>query len=127
VFESFRSARVRSRRHGTCFRERGAHTQHLKGTAGLKSGSQPPPGAYFIAPMLYVYKADQVKDADGNRPTAAAADLDSQLFGGGVSVVTQRKLLGGFYGFQVLLPVGRTTGFRAPRSAPIPAPVSAIR
>jgi len=73
--------------------------------------------------MLYVYKADQVKDADGNRPTAAAADLDSQLFGGGVSVVTQRKLLGGFYGFQVLLPVGRTTGFRAPRSAPIPARV----
>jgi hypothetical protein len=81
------------------------NTQHLKGTAGLKSGSQPPPGVYFIAPLFYVYKADEVKDRDGNR-LPFAADLTSQVYGGGVSVVTTRKLFGGSYGFQVLLPVG---------------------
>jgi hypothetical protein len=35
-------------------------TQHIKGTVGLKSGSQAPPGVYFIAPLLYVYKTDEV-------------------------------------------------------------------
>ena len=41
------------------------NTQHIKGTVGLKSGSQAPPGVYFIAPLFYVYKADEVKDRDG--------------------------------------------------------------
>ena len=81
------------------------NTQHIKGTVGLKSGSQPPPGVYFIAPLFYVYKTDDVKDRDGNR-LPFAADLTSHVYGGGVSVVTQRKLFGGFYGFQILFPVG---------------------
>jgi len=34
------------------------NTQHLKGTVGLKSGSQAPPGVYFIAPLFYVYEID---------------------------------------------------------------------
>ena len=33
------------------------NTQHIKGTVGLKSGSQAPPGVYFIAP-LYVRVQD---------------------------------------------------------------------
>ena len=37
------------------------NTQHIKGTVGLKSGSQAPPGVYFIAPLYYVYKTDEVK------------------------------------------------------------------
>ena len=81
------------------------NTQHLKGTAGLKSGSQAPPGVYFIAPLFYVYQADDVRDRDGDR-VPVATDLTSHVYGGGVSVVTKRKLLGGFYGFQVLFPVG---------------------
>ena len=31
------------------------NTQHIKGTVGLKAGSQPPPHAYFILPLLYLY------------------------------------------------------------------------
>ena len=81
------------------------NTQHLKGTAGLKSGSQAPPGVYFVAPVLYIYKTDEVKDRDGDR-LALDADITSHVFGGGVSVVTTKKLLGGFYGFQVLFPIG---------------------
>jgi hypothetical protein len=81
------------------------NTQHIKGTAGLKSGSQAPSGVYFIAPLFYVYKTDEVKDRDGNH-LPFAAGLTSQVYGGGVSVVTKRKLFGGFYGFQVVAPVG---------------------
>ncbi len=81
------------------------NTQHIKGTAGLKSGSQAPPGVYFIAPLYYVYKTDEVKDRDGNR-LPFAADLTSHVYGGGISVVTTRKLLGGLYGFQVVFPAG---------------------
>jgi hypothetical protein len=81
------------------------NTQHIKGTVGLKSGSQAPPGVYFIAPLLYVYKTDEVKDRDGNR-LPLGADLTSQLYGGGISIVTKRKLLGGSYGFQVVFPAG---------------------
>jgi hypothetical protein len=81
------------------------NTQHIKGNVGLKSGSQAPPGVYFIAPLFYIYKTDDVKDRDGDR-LPFAADLTSQVYGGGVSVVTKTKLFGGFYGFQILLPVG---------------------
>jgi hypothetical protein len=82
------------------------NTQHIKGTVGLKSGSQAPPGVYFIAPLFYVYKADEVKDRNGDRLGLANADLTSRIYGAGVNVVTKRKLFGGFYGFQVIFPVG---------------------
>jgi hypothetical protein len=81
------------------------NTQHIKGTVGLKSGSQAPPGVYFIAPLFYVYNTDEVKDRDGVR-LPFAVDLTSQVYGAGVSVVTKKRLFGGFYGFQVIFPVG---------------------
>ena len=28
------------------------NTQHIKGTVGLKAGTQPPPDVYFIAPLM---------------------------------------------------------------------------
>ena len=81
------------------------NTQHIKGTVGLKSGSQAPPGVYFIVPLYYVYKTDEVKNRDGDR-LPISADLTSHAYGGGISVVTKKKVLGGFYGYQVLFPVG---------------------
>ena len=97
-------------------------TQHIKGTVGLKSGSQAPPGVYFIAPVFYVYKADEVKDRNGDR-LGLTADITSRVFGGGINVVTTRKLFGGFYGYQILFPVGANTRLRALRSMSIPARV----
>ncbi|HEX2442613.1 MAG TPA: transporter [Vicinamibacterales bacterium] len=83
------------------------NTQHLKGSAGLKAGSQPPPGGYVIAPILYFYSADTVKDRDGNEaPNPRDGTLNASLFGAGYSHVTTKKVLGGFYGFQFLFPVG---------------------
>jgi hypothetical protein len=81
------------------------NTQHVKGSAGLKSGSQPPPGGYVVAPLLYFYTADEVKDRNG-ATVPVNGTLDVAMFGAGYSQVTTKKLLGGYYGFQVFFPVG---------------------
>jgi hypothetical protein len=81
------------------------NTQHIKGTVGLKAGSQPPPRLYVIAPLFYVYSTDEVKNRDGDR-FPVDADLTSMAYAGGISVVTTKKFLGGNYGFQVLFPAG---------------------
>lgn len=81
------------------------NTQHVKGAVGLKSGSQPPPRVYVIAPLLYIYNTDTVKDSNGDR-VPIDASITSVAYAGGVSVVTSKKLLGGFYGYQILAPVG---------------------
>lgn len=74
---------------------------NIKGDAGLKSGSQAPPGVYFVIP-LYFYSADQVKGRDGNE--LLTGSLDAAVFGGGVNVVTSKKILGANYGFLAVLP-----------------------
>lgn len=81
------------------------NTQHIKGGVGLKSGSQPPPHVYVIAPYLYIYNTDTVKNRDGDQ-LPINARITSVAYAGGISVVTSKKLLGGFYGYQVLFPVG---------------------
>ena len=57
-------------------------TQHVKGSVGLKAGSQPPPGGYVVAPVLYFYSADTVKDRDGDT-LPGNADITSTFFGAG--------------------------------------------
>jgi hypothetical protein len=79
------------------------NTQHIKGTAGLKSGSQPPPHTYVIAPLVYVYSTDTVKEPNGNT-LPGDETLTSAAYAGGIVVVTTKKILGGFYGFQLLFP-----------------------
>jgi hypothetical protein len=74
---------------------------NIKGDAGLKSGSQPPPGAYVAIP-LYFYSADAVKDRNGDQ--ILTGSLDAALFGVAFNVVTQKKILGGSYGFVAVLP-----------------------
>jgi hypothetical protein len=82
------------------------NTQHIKGGAGLKSGSQPPPGQYFVAPLLYIYTTDEVRNRDGER-IARNSDGNLNVAGFGVAYlnVTQKKLFGGQYGFQIAFPI----------------------
>jgi hypothetical protein len=75
--------------------------QNIKGDAGLKAGSQAPPGAYVAIP-LWFYTADAVKDRDGNE--FLTGNLDAAVFGVALNVVTTRKILGANYGFLVALP-----------------------
>ena len=74
---------------------------NIKGDAGVKAGSQAPPGAYIAVP-LWFYSADAVKDRDGNE--ILTGSLDAALFGVALNVVTTKKVLGGNYGFLVVLP-----------------------
>src|SRR5262249_19839190 len=82
------------------------NTQHIKGTVGLKGGSQPPPNIYVIAPLAYVYNTDDVRDRNGDQVQRIGAKITSVAWAAGVSVVTSKKILGGNYGFQILFPVG---------------------
>ncbi len=75
--------------------------QNIKGDAGLKSGSQAPPGAYVVIP-LWFYTADAVKNRDGSE--LLSGNLDAAVFGAALNVVTTRKLLGANYGFLAVLP-----------------------
>ena len=77
------------------------NTQHIKGPTGLKSGSQPPPHLYLIAPLIYTYNTDTVKDRNGDR-LPITADITMVAYGAGIAKVTTRKILGGTYGFSVL-------------------------
>jgi len=79
-------------------------TQHVKGVIGLKGGSQPPPHTYVIAPLWYIYDTDTVRTRNGDR-LPIDAQISSVALAGGVNVVTTKTLLGGRYGFQVLMPV----------------------
>src|SRR5262245_22539046 len=74
--------------------------QNLKGDMGLKSGSQAPPGAYFVVP-LYFYTADQLKDRNGRE--LRTGNLDAALYGAAVNFVSPKKLFGGNYGFLAVL------------------------
>src|SRR5262245_943064 len=74
------------------------NTQHVKGTAGLKSGSQPPPHSYVILPLLYLYNTDTVKDGQGE-PFGVSTDLTSVAFAAGFVKVTTKKIIGGFYSY----------------------------
>ena len=75
--------------------------QNIKGDAGLKSGSQAPPGAYVAVP-LWFYTADEVKNRNGE--TVLSGKLDAAVFGAVLNVVTPKKLFGANYGFLVVLP-----------------------
>jgi len=81
------------------------NTQHIKGSVGLKAASQPPPHVYVIAPYVYIYNTDTIRDRNGDQ-VPIDASITSVAYAGGVAVVTSKKLLGGYYGFQILAPVG---------------------
>lgn len=75
--------------------------QNIKGDAGLKSGSQAPPGLYVAVP-LYFYTADQIKDRNGDE--RLRGNLDAAVFGVALNGVTNTKILGANYGFMAVLP-----------------------
>jgi hypothetical protein len=79
-------------------------TQHIRGVVGLKGGSPPPPGTYVIAPLVYIYDTDTVRTRDGDK-LPIDARITSVVLAGGLNIVTTRKILGGYYGFQLLFPV----------------------
>src|SRR5687768_9559215 len=94
-----------------------AHAQYMghnfHGDFGVNSGSQPGPGFYFAIPFGQ-WNMDQIKDADGNQFLPALFQgLDVRVFPPTVVVVTQKKVLGGNYGFMVAVPFSTVRPERA--------------
>jgi hypothetical protein len=67
---------------------------------GLKSGSQIPPSAFLI-PTYFDWNVDHIRGSDGEETPFDYGVRSLALF---AWVVTPRELLGGTYGFQVLVP-----------------------
>jgi hypothetical protein len=77
---------------------------NTKGDFGLQSGSQLPPGWYLIAPMYYRYEADAIKDRNGNDISIdpeGRGSLEVNAYVLGLIWVSEYKILGGNYSFQV--------------------------
>jgi hypothetical protein len=80
---------------------------NTKGDFGLQSGTQAPPGFYLIAPMYVNYSADTLKNRDGDRIVIdpdQPGSLDVDAFVLGLIWVSEFKIFGGNYSFQVYAP-----------------------
>ncbi len=71
------------------------------GDVGLKSGTQPAPGFYFVTPSFYRADYDGVRNASG-ASVGSNVNVNMNFLVTGVQVTTEKKILGATYGFQVL-------------------------
>jgi hypothetical protein len=77
---------------------------NTKGDFGVQSGSQPPPGVYVVAPMYYRYDADSLKNSNGDSiqiDPAGRGSLEANAYVFGLIWVSDFKILGGNYSFQI--------------------------
>jgi hypothetical protein len=85
---------------------------NTKGDFGIQSGTQAPPGVYAVAPMYYRYDADSLKNSSGDSiqiDPAGRGSLDVNAYVFGLIWVTDFKILGGNYSFQVYAPFTNNT------------------
>ena len=74
----------------------------VRGDIGLQGGSQPPPGVYLTG-LLYFYDTHTIVDQNGIHRKRVGL---SQWFGGiDLMFVAKKKILGGNYSAQVVLPI----------------------
>jgi len=73
---------------------------NTKGDFGLAAGTQAPPGYYVVAPLYLRYDADTLRDRHGDR-TRAQPDLGVNAYVFGFLHVSEKKLLGANYSFQI--------------------------
>src|SRR5215471_18789770 len=74
----------------------------VRGDIGLQGGSQPPPGVYLTG-LLYFYDTHTIVDQNGIHRKRVGL---SQWFGGlDLMYVSKKKILGGNYSAQVVLPI----------------------
>jgi hypothetical protein len=74
---------------------------NLRGDAGMKSGSQPAPGVYFIVPLYYRSDYSSLRDQNGNK-RPGDTNLSVDLLAPVVAATTKVKILGATYGAQLV-------------------------
>lgn len=73
---------------------------NIRGDIGLKSGTQPLPGVYFVAPLFYRANYSGVRDPHGNQ-LASNVDLKMNFITTpAIAAVAPKKILGARYGAQ---------------------------
>lgn len=76
---------------------------NTKGDWGLQSGTQPPPGLYLV-PLYYRYDGSELKNRNGDNvrlDPERRGSLDVNAYVLGVIWVSEFKIFGGNYGFQI--------------------------
>ena len=75
---------------------------NTKGDFGLMAGTQAPPGFYVI-PLFYDYTADALRDGNGDKlsPIAGGGSVDARAAIAGLMWVTEKKFIGGTYGYSI--------------------------
>jgi hypothetical protein len=75
---------------------------NTRGDFGLQSGTQAPPG-FYVVPLIYDYRADTLRDRNGDsRPgLASGGSVDAQAAMVGLLWTSEKKILGGNYGFEI--------------------------
>mgnify|MGYP001812405456 CR=1 FL=1 len=75
---------------------------NTRGDYGLASGTQAPAGNYGVG-MYYGYSADTLRDRNGNSlpATTSGGSVGVQATVAGLLTTTEKKLLGGNYGFAI--------------------------
>ena len=81
--------------------------ENIKGDAGLKSGSQPPPGTY-LTNLSYFYSSDEIKLPGGRTIESTDGGLNVYANLSVISRVTKKKFLGANYGVQFAVPLLNT-------------------
>jgi hypothetical protein len=75
---------------------------NLRGDAGIKSGSQPPPGIFLISPLYFRSDYTGLRDRNGDK-VLSGVDVDVNVLAvPGIAVTTKAKIAGGTYGFQII-------------------------
>ncbi|MGD9807175.1 MAG: transporter [Deferribacterales bacterium] len=73
------------------------------GTEGIKGATVPPPGFYYVLYTKY-YEADKTYDKDGDEINNGF-DLSAFIMANRFVYITNKKILGGDYGMNVIVPV----------------------
>jgi len=86
--------------NNTSFAQLSGH--NTKGDFGLQAGTQAPPG-FYVVPMYYGYTADKFRDKNGDKLLSNASGGSIDVAAGVVGLVwmTDKKVLGGTYGFTI--------------------------
>jgi hypothetical protein len=75
---------------------------NLRGDVGVKSGSQPGPGIYLIAPLYYRSDYTGIRNENGDE-IVSGLNVDVKLFAlPAVAMTTKAKIAGATYGFQIV-------------------------
>lgn len=86
---------------GNVFATEGGGGAYPNGAEDFMAGAVPPPGTYFLDYLTY-YKADKFKDGSGN---SSPFDLKATVNVFRLLHVTNYKILGGFWGMHIFVPI----------------------